>query len=108
FFDRLVRAELGIILYILLGLAVWCIYTFDHLLDAKQIGKQASTFRHAFHQKNFKVLGIMLFSVGSLGLSLAFMMLRIKYIIGFGLALGVLIFLIFILLKVKPQQWTFL
>lgn len=36
-----------------LGLSVWIIYTTDHLLDAKKIKHNPSTFRHQFHRKNF-------------------------------------------------------
>ncbi len=39
-----------------LGLTVWIIYTADHLLDAKKVQQPASTERHRFHQKHFKVL----------------------------------------------------
>src|SRR5690554_6802588 len=72
FFDRLIGADLRMLLYVLLGLAVWCIYTFDHLLDAKQIKKTASTPRHAFHQKHFRTLAILLGIFGSFGLGAAF------------------------------------
>lgn len=108
FFDKLIQADLNIIVYILLGLAVWCIYTFDHLLDARQIGRQASTFRHAFHQQHFKKLTFFLILMGCTGLGLAINLLKIRYIIFFGLALGILILLIFILLKTKPNKWAFL
>lgn len=43
-----------------LGLSVWIIYTADHLLDALKIKSPAATARHRFHQKNFKILLIML------------------------------------------------
>src|SRR5690606_11649255 len=99
FFDRLIEAELNLIVYLLLGLAVWCIYTFDHLLDARQIGKHASTFRHAFHQEHFKVLSIFLGLIGSVGLILALNLLKINDILILGLGMGALILLIFILLK---------
>ena len=39
-----------------LGLTVWIIYTIDHLRDAKKISHQASTERHRFHQRNFRIL----------------------------------------------------
>lgn len=39
-----------------LGLTVWVIYTADHLIDAKRVQQLASTKRHLFHQKYFKVL----------------------------------------------------
>ncbi len=35
--------------YLVLPLAVWVIYTADHLLDAYRLGKKANTPRHLFH-----------------------------------------------------------
>lgn len=108
FFDRLIEAELNLIVYLLLGLAVWCIYTFDHLLDAKQIGKDASTFRHAFHQEHFKALSIFLGLTGAVGLILALNQLKINDILILGLGMGALILLVFILLKINPKKFYFL
>ena len=107
FFDRLIGADLRPLLYLLLALAVWCIYTFDHLLDARQIKKAASMPRHAFHQKHFKTLAILSAILGSLGLGMAFYFLKIKFIVFTGVALGSLILLSFILLKVFPRRWVF-
>lgn len=107
FFDRLIGADLRLFLYLLLALAVWCIYTFDHLLDAWQIKKAASTPRHAFHQKHFKILTIILLILGGLGLGMAFYFLKIKFIVFTGVALGSLILLSFVLLKIFPRQWVF-
>jgi hypothetical protein len=39
-----------------LGLAVWIIYTIDHLLDARKLKDKASTARHQFHHLHFKIL----------------------------------------------------
>jgi 4-hydroxybenzoate polyprenyltransferase len=39
-----------------LGLAVWLIYTVDHLLDARKLKDKASTMRHQFHHIHFKLL----------------------------------------------------
>lgn len=39
-----------------LGITVWIIYTADHLLDARKIGRIASTPRHRFHQKSAATL----------------------------------------------------
>src|SRR5690606_7189822 len=108
FFDRLIEAELNLIVYLLLGLAVWCIYTFDHLLDAKQIGKHASTLRHSFHQKFFNTLSISLVLVGSIGLILALNLLKLIDIIILGLGMGTFILLFFILLKLSPQKFVLL
>jgi len=41
-----------------LGLTVWIIYTADHLLDARKISGPASTKRHRFHQKHFRILAV--------------------------------------------------
>lgn len=41
---------------VLLALTVWLIYTFDHLLDARNISHEAATARHRFHQDHFKKL----------------------------------------------------
>lgn len=37
----------------ILGIAVWLIYTLDHLLDARRLGEAASTPRHQFHHRFF-------------------------------------------------------
>lgn len=107
FFDRLLEVGLNPIVYILLGLAVWCIYTFDHLLDARQIDSHASTFRHAFHQQHFKILACCLLLMGCTGLGLAVSFLKIRSIVFFGMGLGVLILSVFVVLKIKPQTWAF-
>jgi 4-hydroxybenzoate polyprenyltransferase len=45
-----------------LGLSVWIIYTTDHLIDAKRQKDEASSQRHLFHQKNFRLVAILLAS----------------------------------------------
>ena len=40
-----------------LGIAVWLIYTADHLWDAYKVTGKARNPRHAFHQRHFKLLG---------------------------------------------------
>lgn len=42
----------------ILGIAVWLIYTLDHLLDARRLGASASTPRHQFHHKYFKPVSL--------------------------------------------------
>ena len=37
-----------------LGSMVWLIYTFDHLMDAKSIGRDLVSDRHQFHRTYFK------------------------------------------------------
>lgn len=104
FFDRLVEADLNRLLYFLLASAVWCIYTFDHLLDARQIPREASTFRHAFHQKYFRKLAVLMVLLACVGLGLAFYLLKIRDILIFGLILGAVILTLFLLLKIIPRE----
>ncbi len=56
FFAKLLQVQVLVYGIICLGLTVWIIYTVDHLLDAKRIGREASTERHRFHQQHFKSL----------------------------------------------------
>lgn len=58
FFARLLAVSVRPYGLLALGLTVWIIYTADHLNDAKHINKIASSVRHRFHQRNFKVLFI--------------------------------------------------
>jgi hypothetical protein len=39
-----------------LALTVWIVYTTDHLLDARKVIGNASTDRHQFHQRNYRIL----------------------------------------------------
>ena len=55
-------------------IAVWCIYTYDHLSDAKKIDKEAATFRHRFHQKHFQVLKYALIFAVLTGIAVASML----------------------------------
>ena len=43
-----------------LGLAIWIIYTYDHLQDARKITHIPSTERHLFHQNYFKYMVVSL------------------------------------------------
>ena len=68
-FSKITATELPWVVYVVLGICVWLIYTFDHLLDARKISKAATTRRHRFHQLYFDVLiiaWILLFAVGML------------------------------------------
>lgn len=61
FFAKIFTASVRPQALICLGLSVWIIYTVDHLLDASNLTKAASSERHRFHQKYFDVL---LFALG--------------------------------------------
>lgn len=68
-FAKLCQVDLPAIVYIILALCVWLIYTFDHLLDAKNIEGLAKTRRHRFHQLHYDtliIIWLILLGVGAL------------------------------------------
>lgn len=60
-FGRYMGFRVPVLVLLILVLTVWVIYTADHLLDARSIKGQASSFRHHFHQHYFKTISLFLF-----------------------------------------------
>lgn len=56
FFSKLFSVVVRPYEMIALGCTVWIIYTADHLRDAKNLKHRASTDRHQFHQRHYKIL----------------------------------------------------
>ncbi len=59
FFAKLFEVSLPGIILVTLALAVWTIYTMDHLWDAHRSQNPEKTFRHLFHQNNFLALSVL-------------------------------------------------
>ena len=59
FFAKLFEVSLPTIILAILALAVWTVYTMDHLWDAYRSQNPAKTFRHLFHQNNFLALSVL-------------------------------------------------
>lgn len=68
FFSKLLRVEISWELYGLLGIVVWCIYTFDHLVDSRKISSDSPLDRHVVHQIYSKSLWWMLGGIAGMGL----------------------------------------
>lgn len=64
FFSKLFHVNLPWQPYLLLGMAVWCIYNLDHLLDSYQAGEKLSGRRRFHHKARIPVL----VSIGVLGM----------------------------------------
>jgi hypothetical protein len=67
FFERLLLSSLQWPVYLLLAMAVWSIYTLDHLMDVRQQNPPLSP-RRAFHHSNRKPLAFFLGLTIMLGL----------------------------------------
>ncbi len=78
-FAKVTHVEMKWEIYAVLGVCVWLIYTFDHLLDAKRMKGLAKTRRHRFHQLYYDELLIswLLFFTVALLLAIFFLPLVI-------------------------------
>lgn len=72
FIAELFQVSLDIHLLLGLSIAIWLIYTIDHLLDARKIKGEAVNPRHAFHQKNQILIGALALLFFVLGIYNAF------------------------------------
>lgn len=90
FFSDLLDVNSPFLTYVLLGLAVWGIYTFDHLLDAKLTRSKAISKRHRFHQEHFKTIIIIWLLLVFFGLSILILSPQNQFIVLPGLVLAFL------------------
>lgn len=95
FFAKLFSVSTSAYTITALAFSVWAIYTIDHLKDARAISGLASTDRHRFHQKNFKLLAIIVSIVIIVGVILTRFIP--EEISSFGLVLGSLVVIYLIL-----------
>lgn len=77
-----------------LGLAVWIVYTADHLLDARRLHQTASTFRHQFHQRHFTTVTTLLAIAFIVELVLLFFLRKPLFYNGLWLGFGVALYVI--------------
>ncbi len=108
FFQKLLGVTLFPIAYALLAIAVWGIYTFDHLVDAQTIKGKASSPRHYFHQVHFRKLASVLALVTLAAVYLLFNYVRFPSLITWGTLLGMLILINIVFLKFLGKKLAFL
>lgn len=95
YFAEIYEVKTGLQAFLCLGLAVWLIYTTDHLLDVRQMKVKASTLRHQFHQKHYQILLRISSFVGLAILILLFFIEERVLLWGTGLGLLVIVYLLF-------------
>lgn len=99
---RYYKVSLPLSVVISLMIAVWLIYTFDHLSDAGKTRKEASTLRHRFHQQYQKPLKVFFFLFVMVGAAVVCLLPAVVLKNGF-ICLGIVL-LYFLLLKL-PAFW---
>lgn len=90
FFADVLEVFIPLETYLVLGMSVWSIYTLDHLWDARVIKGIASSERHRFHQKKFKLLSVLLITNSILCLLIVLFSSKLKFILIPGLLLGLI------------------
>lgn len=102
FFAELLEVYLPIRLYFLLGMAVWVIYTFDHLWDVRKLTFIAHTDRHAFHQRYQRYLWVILLAVTFAGLLLGWNFIFKKELFFIGSVGGILVLSYLLVISFLP------
>ncbi len=94
FLTKIFNVEIRLHGLLCLGLTVWLIYTMDHLVDAKVIKSPASTERHRFHQRYFKIILVIAILILLNILPLLFFIY--KPVLSMGIGLGAIVIVYFI------------
>lgn len=94
---RYFGVELPLVVVLGLMIAVWFIYTYDHLSDARKVNRHASTYRHRFHQLHFRFLRLALIFAALAGIIMTFFMPLV--VITWGLGCVVVVAGYFFLIK---------
>ena len=106
FFAKVAHVQIKPQGLVALGLSVWIIYTLDHLWDAFKVKKEASTYRHRFHQKNFTTIVVLLLL--STVMNVMFILYLRPSILYAGCVLGILVLLYLLLSRFYPVLKEFL
>ena len=104
FFGNVWDVVLALEIYLLLGLAVWSVYTGDHLLDVRHASPMGFASRHEFHRKYWKVLVLLMIVGVIVALGILISVPKTHFIIPYGLGLGLLIGIWYLLLTFKKEQ----
>ncbi|MEL6562010.1 MAG: UbiA family prenyltransferase [Bacteroidota bacterium] len=100
FVARVFNTSVPEIIYVELAIAVWCIYTWDHLKDAKERGDHSLTFRHQFHKKHARILFLTFLLLLIAGASLVFFLpISTVYM---GVAISIFVLMYFLIIHFYP------
>lgn len=104
FFADLLDVSLPSALYLVLAMAVWGMYSMDHLIDAKKITHLASSERHRFHQRYFVLLIILLALVTLTGLVMVILFEKLQFMLFPGIIFaGIMLFWMGLLLLFEKK-----
>lgn len=96
-------AQPVVVWWFVLALAVWIIYTADHLIDANKLKDKAASKRRYFYFKNFRIVVIIEFFLIGLTAFLSFWFFD-KKTIYFGVAMVVFVTVYLLLVQIKGSE----
>lgn len=108
FFSDLLEVNIAGSVYFLLGLAVWSIYTLDHLMDARSAINKPQSPRHQLHQKYHWVLFLLVICCILIGAFLFFRLSEMEFIRTRGILLGVITVFWMGFLKIAGPKYSWL
>lgn len=91
FLASVMQVDVPVVVFIEVGLAIWVVYTWDHLSDAKT-AKEVSSFRHQFHHQHQQALLIGLIGALITGAALVYFLPIQTIYLGISIAVLVLIY----------------
>ncbi|WP_185152664.1 hypothetical protein, partial [Fulvivirga aurantia] len=104
FMSRFLEVEISNYTIAILGVVVWCIYTYDHLDDARRLSHKKATQRHRLHGTHFKTLSYLL--VAALLVVIVLLFYIPSRTLLFGSVLVCLVGVYFVLLKLLELQFS--
>jgi len=76
--------------WLILPVAVWVVYTLDHLTDGFKLKGNSTIYRHSFHYRNRKIIIGLILTLGLAAVFLAFIYLDERIVKG-GVGLGLIV-----------------
>ncbi|OFY51820.1 MAG: hypothetical protein A2W85_09165 [Bacteroidetes bacterium GWF2_41_31] len=104
---KLTRAPVPDVWWFILPMAVWVVYTLDHLFDSIKLKGKAISARHQFHYLHAKILTIAVFCFGILTLAMSILYFQ-KQVILYSLALAGLVVVYFAAINILSDKWRML
>ncbi|TVP42883.1 MAG: hypothetical protein EA341_19125 [Mongoliibacter sp.] len=108
FFSDVIGVKVSWEVYLLLGMAVWCIYSIDHLIDGRSLKDSHMAFpRHVFHHRYFKTILLTVLVFILIGVLLMMFLEKLWYlrVPGFSLTALVTVWFYFLFKLGKKAAW---
>jgi len=99
------NVQMGVAWWIVLAVAVWIVYTTDHLIDSNKLGNTASGERRLFYYENSRIILVTTIVLVVVVLFISFLLLDNK-IVWFGLSMGIFVAIYLLLIQIKGSKKT--